>query len=138
TADLNLAKVRAAIVNNGISDRTDIIVVSDHGFATVRMTVDLNALLTTAGLKQALDSDDVVVARNAGSDLIYLSKTAFPTENARRDELQKIVNFAEAQEWCGPIFSRQQLSVPAPAQGKHRRRRAPAEQPYLGWIDGTF
>jgi hypothetical protein len=138
TADLNLAKVRAALVSDGISDRTDIIVVSDHGFATVRMTIDLNALLTTAGLKQALDSDDVVIARNGGSDLVYLSKTAFPTESARHDELQKIVNFAEAQEWCGPIFSRQLLSVPAPAQGKRRRKRAPAEQPYLGWIDGTF
>ncbi len=138
TADLNLAKVRAAIVSNGISDRADIIVVSDHGFATVRMTIDLNALLTTAGLKKGLDSDDVVVAHNGGSDLVYLSKTAFPTEDARRDELQKIVNFAEAQEWCGPIFSRQLASVPDAAQGKRRRRRPPAEQPYLGWIDGTF
>ena len=72
--------MRAAIVSNGIADRTDVIVVSDHGFATVRMTIDLNALLTTAGLKKALDSDDVVVARNGGSDLIYLSKTAFPNE----------------------------------------------------------
>ena len=80
------------------------IVVSDHGFATVRMTIDLNALLTTAGLKKALDSDDVIVARNGGSDLIYLSKTAFPSADSRRLQLQKIVNFAEAQEWCGPIF----------------------------------
>src|SRR5208283_3368653 len=128
TADLNLAKVRAAIVNNGISDRTDIIVVSDHGFATVRMTVDLNALLTTAGLKQALDSDDIVVARNGGSDLIYLSKTAFPSEDSRRTELQKIVNFAEAQEWCGPIFSRE--LAPVAIEGRRRRKR-PVEKPYL-------
>ncbi len=134
-ADLNLAKVRAGIVSANVSDRTDVIVVSDHGFATVRMTVDLNALLTTAGLKKALDSDDVVVARNGGSDLIYLSKTAFPSENAQRDELQKIVNFAEAQEWCGPIFSRDLAA--APIEGKHHRKRT-AEKPFLGWIDGTF
>src|SRR5579872_1774414 len=133
--DLNLARVRAAIVSNSIADRTDLIVVSDHGFATVRMTIDLNALLTTAGLKKALDSDDVIVAKNGGSDLIYLSKDAFPSENARRDELQKIVNFAEAQEWCGPIFSRE--LAPTPIQSKRRRKR-PAEKPYLGWIDGTF
>jgi len=133
--DLNLAKVRAALVSSGIADRADIIVVSDHGFATVRMTIDLNALLTTAGLKKALDSDDVIVAKNGGSDLIYLSKAAFPTEDARRDELQKIVNFAEAQEWCGPIFSRNLAPVPI---GSKRRRKRPAEKPYLGWIDGTF
>ena len=134
-ADLNLAKVRAAIDSAGLADRTDVIVVSDHGFATVRMTIDLNALLVSAGLKKDLDSDDVVVAKNGGSDLIYLSKTDFPTENARRDELQKIVNFAEAQEWCGPIFSRQ--LAPAPVE-KTRRRKRPAETNYLGWIDGTF
>jgi hypothetical protein len=134
-ADLNLAKVRAGIVSANVSDRTDVIVVSDHGFATVRMTIDLNALLTTAGLKQALDSDDVIVARNGGSDLIYLSKTAFPSENAQRDELQKIVNFAEAQEWCGPIFSRDLAA--APIEGKRHRKRT-AEKPFLGWIDGTF
>ncbi len=134
-ADLNLAKVRAALVSAGVEDRADVIVVSDHGFATIRMTIDLNALLTTAGLKKALDSDDVVVARNGGSDLIYLSKAAFPSENSRRDELQKIVNFAEAQEWCGPIFSRE--FAPVPIEGKHHRKR-PTEKPYLGWIDGTF
>ncbi len=134
-ADINLGRVRAAIDSFGIADRTDVIVVSDHGFATVRMTIDLNALLVSAGLKKDLDSDDVVVARNGGSDLIYLSKTAFPTESGRRDELQKIVNFAEAQEWCGPIFSRE--PAPTPTTGK-RRRKPPPEQAYLGWIDGTF
>ena len=128
-ADLNLAKVRAAVASAGIEDRTDVIVVSDHGFATVRMTIDLNALLTSAGLKKSLDSDDVVVARNGGSDLIYLSRTAFPSENSRREELQKIVNFAEAQEWCGPIFSRD--LAPVAIEGKHRRR-PPREKPYLG------
>jgi len=135
SADLNLAKVRAAIVTAGIADCTDIIVVSDHGFATIRMTIDLNALLTTAGLKKALDSDDVVVARNGGSDLIYLSKKEFPTDDARGDKLQKIVNFAEAQEWCGPIFSRN--LAPIVTEGRHRKRAA-SEKPYLGWIDGTF
>jgi arylsulfatase A-like enzyme len=134
-ADLNLGKVRTAIDANAIGDRTDMIVASDHGFATIRMTIDLNALLTSAGLKKDLDSNDVVVARNGGSDLVYLSKTAFPTEEARRIELQKIVNFAEAQEWCGPIFSRQ--LAPAPIEGKRHRRRPPDTQ-YLGWIDGTF
>ncbi len=134
-ADTNLGRVRAALDSNGIADRTDVIVVSDHGFATVRMTIDLNALLAGAGLKKDLDSDDVVVARNGGSDLVYLSKTAFPTENARHDELQKIVNFAEAQEWCGPIFSRQR--APMLIEGKHRRK-PPPEASFLGWIDGTF
>jgi predicted AlkP superfamily pyrophosphatase or phosphodiesterase len=135
TSDLNLAKIRAAIVSSDVADRTDVVVVSDHGFATIRMTIDLNALLTTAGLKKALDSDDVVVARNGGTDLIYLSKKAFPTESSQREQLQKIVNFAEAQEWCGPIFSRN--LAPIETAEKNRKKRQ-SEKTYLGWIDGTF
>ncbi len=127
--DLNLAKVRAAIVASGIADRTDLIVASDHGFATVRMIVDLNALLAGAGLKKSLDSADVIVVRNGGTDLVYLSRASFSDEDARRGELQKIVDFAEAQEWCGAIFSRN------PALQLGRRQRG---KPYLGWIDGTF
>lgn len=129
TCDVNLAKIRAAIVSSTLADRTDLMVVSDHGFATIRMTVDLNALLANAGLKKSLDSDDVVIARDGGSDLLYLSRTSFPTAEARRLELRKIVDFAEAQEWCGPIFSREA------AIGESDGKRA---KPYLGWIDGTF
>ncbi len=134
-SDLNLGKIRAAIDAAGIADRTDLIVVSDHGFATVRMKVDLSGLLSAAGLKKAQGSDDVLVVRNGGTDLIYLSNTAFPTEDARRGELQKIVNFAEAQEWCGPIFCRK--LAPTVSQGRHHQKQ-PVEKPYLGWIDGTF
>lgn len=128
TCDLNLAKIRAAIVTSNISDRTDLIVVSDHGFATIRFTVNVNAMLAEAGLKKSETSTDVVVARNGGSDLVYLSRDAFPTAMARRTELQKIADFAEAQEWCGPIFSK----PPTLAEAEDR------DKPYLGSIDGTF
>lgn len=128
-ADTNLAKVRAAIAAAGVADNTDLIVVSDHGFATIRLTVDLNALLAAAGLKQSLTSTDVVIARNGGTDFVYLSREAFPTAETGRAELQKIVDFAEAQEWCGPIFSRH-AAISNP--------NAPLRKPYLGWIDGTF
>jgi hypothetical protein len=70
-----------------------------------------------------------VIARDGGSDLVYLSRTAFPSAGAQRTELQKIVNFAQAQEWCGPIFSRE-----AAIGGSDGKRG----KPYLGWIDGTF
>ena len=126
--DANLVRIRNAIAASGIERRTDLMVVSDHGFATVRMKVDLAGLLVAAGLKKSVDSGEVRVVRNGGSDLIYLSPDEFKTADARRGVLQKIVNFAEAQEWSGPIFSRD----PAPvAQGRHK-------VDYLGWIGGTF
>ena len=134
-ADQDLMTVRSAIDSLGLGDRADLMVVSDHGFATIRLRVRLAALLVSAGLKQSLDSDDVIIAPNGGSDLVYLSRGAFPTREALRERLQKIVDFCEAQEWCGPIFSRE-LAVVAPPTKRGRRRDTAAV--YQGWIEGTF
>jgi arylsulfatase A-like enzyme len=133
--DNNLMRVRAAIDALGIADKTDLIVVSDHGFATIKFRVVLSEMLVSAGIKKSHDSTDVVVVPNGGADLVYLSPTEFATPESKRAVLQKIVNFAEAQEWCGPIFSRDPATAPDEPSG-HRRARAP--KPYLGWIDGTF
>jgi PHD/YefM family antitoxin component YafN of YafNO toxin-antitoxin module len=127
--DDNLGRLRAAVHAAGMDGHTDLVVVSDHGFATIRLTIDLNGMLAAAGLKKSVASRDVVIARNGGSDLVYLSRDDFPTQAERRAELQKIVNFAEAQEWCGVIFSH--LS----ALGEPGVRGV---KPYQGWIDGTF
>ena len=135
--DDNLMRLRAAIETLGIADKTDLIVVSDHGFATIKFRIVLSEMLVSAGIKKSHDSTDVIVAPNGGADLVYLSPTEFPTLESRHAVLQKIVNFAEAQEWCGPIFSREPATASdEPSRRGHRSRRAP--KPYLGWIDGTF
>ena len=103
--DANLATVRAAINALGVADRTDLVIVSDHGFATIKATVPLARLLVAAGLKKAINSKEVVVASDAGGDWIYLSKTDFPTPADQHQMMQRIVDYAEAQEWSGPIFS---------------------------------
>ena len=136
--DNNLMRLRAAIDALGIAGKTDLIVVSDHGFATIKFRIVLSEMLVAAGIKKSHDSTDVIVAPNGGADLVYLSPSEFPTPDSRRAVLQKIVNFAEAQEWCGPIFSRDSATPPdeRSRRGRGRSRRAP--KPYLGWIDGTF
>ncbi|MGA7870758.1 MAG: alkaline phosphatase family protein [Candidatus Binatus sp.] len=135
--DNNLMRLRAAIDALGIADKTDLIVVSDHGFATIKFRIVLSEMLVAAGIKKSGDSTDIIVAPNGGADLVYLLPTQFPTLEARRAVLQKIVNFAEAQEWCGPIFSRESAAAPdEPSRRGRRSRRAP--KPYLGWIEGTF
>ena len=48
-SDANLASVRRAIAKLGIADRTDLMVVSDHGFATIRAIVPLGQLLVAEG-----------------------------------------------------------------------------------------
>jgi predicted AlkP superfamily pyrophosphatase or phosphodiesterase len=134
--DNNLMTVRTAIDALGIADKTDLIVVSDHGFATIKFRIVLSEMLVAAGVKKSHDSTDVVVVPNGGADLVYLSPTEFATPESKRAVLQKIVNFAEAQEWCGPIFSRDSATAPDEPIRRGHRQRAP--KPYLGWIDGTF
>ena len=134
--DNNLMRVRAAIYALGIADKTDLMVVSDHGFATIKFRIVLSEMLVSAGIKKSHDSTDVVVVPNGGADLVYLSPTEFATPESKQAVLQKIVNFAEAQEWCGPIFSRDPATAPDEPNRRGRRQRAP--KPYLGWIDGTF
>ena len=120
---LCLAAFGAAIERLGIAGKTDLIVVSDHGFATIKLRIVLSEMLVSAGIKKSHDSTDVIVAPNGGADLIYLSPAEFPTLESRRTVLQRIVNFAEAQEWCGPIFSREAAIASAEPSRRGRSRR---------------
>jgi hypothetical protein len=126
--DSNLASLRTAITKLGLAHRTDLMVVSDHGFATIRMSVSLADLLVSAGIKRSASSSDIVVARNGGSDLVYLSPAAYESGEAERATLARIVDFAEAQEWCGAIFSKKTALQSSAANRQNR----------LGWIPGTF
>lgn len=126
--DANLGRIESALSALRIADRTDLIVASDHGFATIRLTLSLADLLVGAGVKKSAESNDVVVATNGGYDLVYLSRTTYASDEARRLALVRITDFAEAQEWCGPIFS----APPAPGA------KPSVNADYLGWIPGTF
>jgi predicted AlkP superfamily pyrophosphatase or phosphodiesterase len=126
--DANLGRLESAISSLGIADHTDLVVVSDHGFATIRLELSLSDLLVAAGIKKSADSNELVVAPNGGYDLLYLSHQALATAEARRLALVRIADFAEAQEWCGPIFSA------APSAGT----KPSGNDAYLGWIPGTF
>ncbi|MBE3604459.1 alkaline phosphatase family protein [bacterium] len=122
--DRNLGAIRKAITDLGIAGRTDLIVVSDHGFATVKAEVPLARLLKAGVLKGDPDANGMVVAHNGGADLVYLPARLEPPE--RTALMRKIVNYAIMQPWCGPIFSDDRVSRPT-----HNRN-------YRGFIAGTF
>jgi len=142
--DANLASIRQAIAKLGIADRTDLMVVSDHGFATIRALVPLAQLLVANGIKKSATSDDVLVVANGGTDLVHLSRAAFPTMEARRAVLQRITDFAESQSWSGPIFARSigeeraLDSSPAESGAKVESPSGQGLGEHIGWIKGTF
>ena len=55
---------------------------SDHGQETVRRIIELDAALVRAGLKQSLDSDDVLVAPQGTGALFYLREDVLERRDA--------------------------------------------------------
>jgi arylsulfatase A-like enzyme len=82
----------------GLLERTDIFVVSDHGFSLCERYVEVGRELSGAGLKAAPDSDDVVMASSDQALLLHVKDRDFR-------QIQRIVEFLQAQEWAGVIFT---------------------------------
>jgi predicted AlkP superfamily pyrophosphatase or phosphodiesterase len=97
-ADANVGRI-AEIVQDGAGDDDILLIVaSDHGQETVDRVIPLESMLIIAGLKDGLESSDVVVASNGFSAHIYVSE-----EN--RERIGEIVRFLENWEEIGDIFA---------------------------------
>ena len=113
--DGEVGRILDTLETRGLRDATNILIVSDHGFATYGgdqdgTLADPAGLLIAKGLKEGPDSTDVVEVNGA----IYV--------NEGGDERVKgIVNALQKQPWTGPLFTRAE----APGSDK-------------GWVPGTL
>jgi predicted AlkP superfamily pyrophosphatase or phosphodiesterase len=82
----------------GLADRTNIIIVSDHGFGHSAFGVDVAGELIRAGLKAAPDSDEVVIASSGQTMAVHVRD---------RDSqwIGTIVRFLQKQAWAGVMFT---------------------------------
>lgn len=103
-ADRTAGHVMDAVA--GLPDREEVLflVGSDHGHQSVAGVVDVEAELVAAGLKDAPDSDEVVVASNGTSVLIYLHADAEARAPA-------IAGFLAACDWAGTVIARDGLAA---------------------------
>jgi predicted AlkP superfamily pyrophosphatase or phosphodiesterase len=115
--DLQIGLVLEALREQRLLDRTNILVVSDHGFSLHDFNVNLTQELIAAGLKESATSEDVVVA-NSGSSLVHV-------RNRDPVRVRAIVRFLQRQPWAGALYT---------AASDDRRRGV---DPY-GWVEGTF
>lgn len=95
----SLEQTISTIDRLGRTGDTDVIILSDHGFAHHAQGVNVTAALTAAGLKQNAASTDVVVASQGQSVLFYL-------RDRSPDTLQRLVTFLQRQPWVEVIFTR--------------------------------
>ncbi len=103
-SDSNLGRVIDTLKTRGVLDKTDIFVVSDHGFSTIERTVDLIAILKKTGInavrehKMTPKDDDVLVVNIGGTTSLYITGHSPAV-------LQKCVDLLQASEFAGPIFT---------------------------------
>jgi predicted AlkP superfamily pyrophosphatase or phosphodiesterase len=105
SVDNCLASVLAELDARGVRAKTDVFVVSDHGFSTAMQTVNMAEALQRAGFaatrefKTPPQRGDVMVVGNGGTVLLYVI--------GREKKLtQQLVEFLQQQEYTGVILTR--------------------------------
>jgi len=103
-SDHALSLVIDALKTKGVFERTDIFVVSDHGFSTISTSVDMVARMQRAGFRAFRRFDaspkpgDVLLVGLGGSVLLYVADHDQKT-------IDRLVSFLQTEESVGTICS---------------------------------
>jgi arylsulfatase A-like enzyme len=108
SSDRKLAAVLAELEHRKLRDKTDVFVVSDHGFSTIERAVDICAELQKAGFpaQRGFTSPpqpgQILVNGVAGSVLFYII--------GHDDAIaRKLVEFLQKQDFTGVILAREKM-----------------------------
>ena len=102
--DENLATVLTTLDRNRVRDSTDIFVVSDHGFSTIKRSIDVVGLLNKAGFRAGQEfsdsskAGDILVCGNGGSLLFYVKEHS-PTA------VERLVEWLKQSDFAGIVFA---------------------------------
>jgi predicted AlkP superfamily pyrophosphatase or phosphodiesterase len=107
-SDQNLAAVLSALDRQGVRDTTDVFVVSDHGFSTIKRSVDLREILRDAGFSAKTEftdepqRGDIMLVGNGGSVLFYV-------EGHDAEVMRRLVKFLQQTDFAGVIFAKEPM-----------------------------
>ncbi|MBE7171519.1 MAG: alkaline phosphatase family protein [Williamsia sp.] len=93
--DAQFGRILDSLKARKMDDKTNILISTDHGFATYIGKQRLADFLISQELKKDTTSEDVVVAEGA----IYVN-------NHDKELTQKIVAALQGQQWAGPLFTK--------------------------------
>ena len=96
--DREIARVLTTLDALGLTPSTDVLVVSDHGFTTNAIGVDVAGALVEAGLKASAESADVVLASSGQAVAVHV-------EGHDRERVARIARFVQSREWGGVVFT---------------------------------
>ena len=123
-ADEQFGRIIEWLDREGRLSETDVIVVSDHGYATIESVVDVEAEIRSAGL------EGVLAAANGGAGLFYV-------HDADPATVECLATWLSRQPWCGALLASERVGdVPGtlPASvGNIEGRRSPDLTMSLKW-----
>ncbi len=104
SSDKRLGSIIKFLEDKKIREKTDIMVVSDHGFSTIARGFDLADILKKQGFQAAkkfddAESGDVMVVGLGGSAMLYVV-------DRQEEIIRDLVAFLQSSEFAGVIFSR--------------------------------
>jgi arylsulfatase A-like enzyme len=108
SSDKNLAAVLSELGERKASGTTDVFVVSDHGFSTIRRSIDLRKILNGAGFRATTEFDgepkpgDIMLAGNGGSVLFYVIGHDVTVTH-------RLVELLQQSDFAGVIFTKQPM-----------------------------
>ncbi len=119
-ADEQFGRILASLERNGALDDTDVIVVSDHGYATITEVVDIEAEVRAAGFPGGGQPGGVLVAPNGGMALLY-------AHDADPATVEQLAAWLSRQPWCGAMLASERVgpvpgTIPASIAGIDGRR----------------
>src|SRR5213080_407922 len=108
SSDENLAALLSALDKQAVRETTDLFVVSDHGFSTIKRSIDLRKILKDAGFVAKTEFDgqpkpgDTMLVGNGGSVLFYvIGHDVMVT--------RRLVEFLQQSDFAGVIFTKHGL-----------------------------
>ena len=107
-SDDNFAAVLSALDRQGARETTDVFVVSDHGFSTIKRSIDLRKILRDAGFSAKTEftdepkRGDVMLVGNGGSVLFYV-------EGHDAEVTRRLVEFLQQTDFAGVIFTKEPM-----------------------------
>lgn len=114
-SDRNLAAVIDALSKKNVRDKTDLLVVSDHGFSTIERAINFPATLRAVGfdavaeLEQDPKPGQIMVVENAGSVLFYVIEHD-------RATVVRLIEWLQHSDFAGVIFAREKFDGTFPLE----------------------
>lgn len=97
-ADECLGRLLEWLEETGRRSRTDVMVVSDHGYSTITAVHDIEGLISDAGFPLGGRPGGVIVVPNGGAVLFYVHRS----DRATAD---KLAEWLMGQPWCGVLLA---------------------------------